>query len=251
MALLFSFAASAGQRPFIYAYDTNIVSTGNIELEQWMWIEGPPRGQNNPAGYWVWWGPVVGATQHLEVAVPLQVNSANGTTWLSSFDADLRFRLFPQDDRDGFQALLRAAWHQQIANNEHYNGQSGSSRLDFNVSASYGSASELHAVFELGAQIPVTNLQPNNEYTWTYDVGIAYPVVPSLPALQVAAELYGQVFFDSSPPQTGGTQPTLWLGPSVSWSGTRYWATLGVLTHLTPTSQTSDYLLRLVWAVAL
>jgi hypothetical protein len=242
MALLAPLAASAGQRPFIWAYDTNIVSTGNIELEQWLWIEGPQNGAaNSNPEYWVWWGPVVGVTQHIEVAVPFQIHSAGTSTSLASFDADFRFRLFSQDDRDGFQALLRVAWHQTIYNSP--------SRFDFNLSTSYGSASELHVVAEVGGQLPVTNVGVNTPAIGTYDVGVAYPLLRSLPALQVAAEAYGEVFFDWQIAK--GTSPNLWVGPVVAWSGGRYWATLGALVHLTPTSQTSEYMTRLVWAVAL
>jgi hypothetical protein len=248
MALLAPLAASAGQRPFIYAYDTNIVSTGNIELEQWMWIEGPTHAPASPPGYWVWWGPVVGVTPHLEVAVPFLVNSTAGITWLSSLEPDVRIRLFPQDDRDGFQALLRAAWHEAIANNEQYPG-AGASRFDFNLSASYGNASELHALLELGAQIPVTHLAPDTYLTGTYDAGLAYPVFRSLPALQVGAEAFGQLFFQWQGSKT--YPPNHWLGATLAWSGGRYWATLGLLVSLTSMNHTPEYLTRLVWAVAL
>jgi len=238
--LLLPCAASAGQRPFIWAYDTNIVSTGNIELEQWLWIAGPWVGNN--ADWWVWWGPVVGATPHIEVAVPFQILSSGGQTSLDSFDADFRFRLFPQDDRDGFQALLRAAWHQSVSS------YSQPSRLDFNLSTSFGSASELHVVVELGAKVPAS-VFGKEPLTGTYDIGAVAPAVRSLPALQLGAEAYGEVSFDWQ--GASGLPTNLWLGPVVAWSGTRYWATLGVLVHLTSTWQTPEYLTRLVWAVAL
>jgi hypothetical protein len=241
VAMLAPLAASAGQRPFIWAYDTNIVSTGNVELEQWLWIEGPVHTMpSTPPDYWIWWGPVVGITQHIEVAVPFQVHASGPSTSLASFDADFRYRLFPQDDRDGFQALLRAAWHQTIYNSP--------SRVDFNLSASYGSASELHLVTEVGGQIPATNVgtQP---IMCTWDVGAAYPVVRSLPALQLGAEAYGEVFFNWQ--GANANPPNQWLGATVAWSGGRYWATLGVLVALTQMTQTPEYLTRLVWAVAL
>jgi hypothetical protein len=126
-------AVHAGQRPFLFAYDTNIVSSGNIELEQWLWASGPAPAQRGPAIYWLWWGPVVGINPHLELAVPFQVKEVGGTTELASFDADLRWRLFPQDDRSGFQALLRTSYHQATV----YNA-SLPTRFDSNLSFSYG-----------------------------------------------------------------------------------------------------------------
>ena len=49
-----------------------------------------------PSAYWVWWGPVFGLSQHLELALPFQVRATQSVTELESFEADLRYRLFPR-----------------------------------------------------------------------------------------------------------------------------------------------------------
>src|SRR3954469_15651346 len=89
--------AEAGRRPFIWVYDTEIVPKGDVELEQWLWARSrAPAFPQRPATYWIWWAPVFGLSQRLELALPFQVRSTQSTTELESFEADLRFRLFPR-----------------------------------------------------------------------------------------------------------------------------------------------------------
>ena len=64
-----SLSAEAGFRPFSFTFDTKTLSRGDVELEQWMWgkVDAPPAGAS-PA--WIWFAPVYGVTQRLEVALP-------------------------------------------------------------------------------------------------------------------------------------------------------------------------------------
>jgi len=221
--------AHAGQRPFLWAYDTTIVSAGNIELEQWLWI----RASDRPL-YWVWWSPVVGVTRHIEVAAPIQINETNGLTELASMDLDVRWRLFPQDDRSGFQGLLRTAFHRDTVLDR--------SRLDFTLSTSYGKPDRPRLVAELGGQLSApSGPQPS---VGTYDVGFAYPFADG--ELQLAAESFGSMKFD------GTTTPAVYAGGTVAWTSGRFWVTLGALVGLTNPTQTWPRVLpRLMCAVSL
>src|SRR5438045_3051266 len=91
--LLWSSAAQAGRRPFIWTYDTEIVPRGDLELEQWLWAKTrPPSLPAKRAAYWIWWAPVIGLAPRLELAIPFQVlATAAGTTTLDSFEADVRY----------------------------------------------------------------------------------------------------------------------------------------------------------------
>src|SRR4051794_18084075 len=93
LALLPS-AAHAARRPFTWAYDTAIVPDGELELEQWLWMRGRNVADSSePAHYWIWWGPVFGIGDHLELALPFQILSeGGGGTWLDDFEVDLRYR---------------------------------------------------------------------------------------------------------------------------------------------------------------
>src|SRR5688500_14625846 len=58
--------ARAGIRPFIWTWDTQILAPGDVELEQWLWAKTrAPAAPGVPGTYWIWWGPVIGLTEHL------------------------------------------------------------------------------------------------------------------------------------------------------------------------------------------
>jgi hypothetical protein len=240
LLVLASSQASAGERPFLWAYDTTIVPNGNVELEQWLWVRGaiPPTAGNpeQPAGYWLWWSPVVGVTRHIEVAVPFQVLASKGGTFLNSFDADVRWRLFPQDDLSGFQGLVRTAYHQET---------SGASRFDFNVSASHGGPTDPRMLVEIGGQVPLV-LDPVKPETakGTVDLGFAYPFMDG--RLALSAEAFGFLSFEDHP------TPSVSLRGGLAWISGRFWVTLGLLVSLTaPTEYIPRFMPRLIWAVAL
>ena len=76
VGLAWASPAQAGRRPFIWTYDTEIVPKGDIELEQWLWARSrAPAFPDRPSNYWIWWGPVLGLSQHLELALPFQVRA--------------------------------------------------------------------------------------------------------------------------------------------------------------------------------
>src|SRR5260370_27419828 len=81
--------AEAGRRAFLFAYDSEIVPEGDVELEQWWWSESriaanPGAGRPNPrpALYWIWAAPVIGLSNHLELTLPLQIVSTRNNTSL-------------------------------------------------------------------------------------------------------------------------------------------------------------------------
>jgi len=227
-------AAQAGQRPFLWAYDTNIVSTGNLELEQWLWFKGSSPGTS--AQYWVWWSPVVGITRHLEAAVPFQLEDPGTGARLASLDADLRWRLFSQDDRGGFQGLVRAAFHRDTALHR--------SRLDLTLSTSWGDRTDPHVMLELGAQLAALSGSQAAPHVGTYDAGVAFPFQNG--ELQLALESFGTLRFD------GKLTPDVYAGGSVAWTPGRFWVTLGTLVGLTsPTGPWPRFMPRLTWAVSL
>jgi hypothetical protein len=229
--------AEAGRRPFIWGLDTETVPQGDVELEQWLWArtQSPDLKADRPAVYWIWWGPVVGVSNHLEVAAPFQVSATGaGPTALESFELDVRYRIFSRTEQEGFQPLLRAAWHQAIQTKN-------PSRLDANAVLSYGPPDALHAVVDLGVRLGVAS---DMSALGTYDAGLSYAFFEG--ELKVALELFGEVGLSNDATQHH------FVGLNVSWTRGRFWVTAGTLVGLTAISEnTPSFMPRLIWAIAL
>lgn len=242
MALAWATPAEAGRRPFIWTFDTEITPKGDVELEQWLWARSrAPIPAGRPSVYWVWWGPVLGLSQHLELALPFQVRATRGVTELESFEADFRYRLFPRGDDSAFQPLVRAVWHQAIAS-------SGPSRVDLNAVGSYELESGLRLVLDLGVQVGIPALRGGAgpaRVVGTYAAGVSYPVLPD--ELRLSLETFGEFGLWEQPQGAH-----LFAGPTVAWTFGRTWVTAGVLVGLTALApETPRFMPRLIWAVAL
>jgi hypothetical protein len=238
-ALVQAGPAGAGIRPFIWTWDTQILAQGDVELEQWLWARTrAPAAPDVPSNYWIWWGPVFGLTQHLELAVPFQVQATHRSTWLESFEADLRYRIFSRNDDGKFQPLVRAAFHQVI----HAPGTR--SRLELNLVGSYGGPDELRATLDLGARISISDPA---QVVGTYAAGVSYPVREDL---RISAEVFGEIEAAAGP--TPSDLPHHFVGASVSYVRGRMWITAGSMVGLTPLFPTTPHFMpRLIWAVAL
>jgi hypothetical protein len=233
--------ARAGRRPFTWAYGTDIVPDGDVELEQWLWAKGR-RGTRpgEPASGFIWWAPVFGVTDQLELAVPFQVVGNREGTHILSFDVDARYRLRPRGEKEGLQTLLRAAWHHAFLGDS-------LSRLDGNLILSYGSLAELHLNLDLGLQVGLPQLKAQGgaaQVQGTYDLGLALPLREG--EWQVGGELFGELPFGDLSRQHH------FIGPSVALTRGRVWATLGVLFGLTGLfPDTPVFMPRFMWAVVL
>ncbi|MFE8597664.1 hypothetical protein [Archangium violaceum] len=234
--------AEAGRRPFIWVWDTEIVPKGDVELEQWLWAKSRAPGvPERTSNYWVWWGPVFGLTQRLELAVPFQVLATRDRTQLESFDADLRLRFNPRGDDSPWQGLLRVAYHHTIHTTQ-------PSRLDANLVQSFETEGGLRLVLDLGAQVGLPALRGQEgpvRLLGTYAAGVSYPLVED--EWRASLEAFGEIPLQGIP---GGQHH--FVGADVAWTFGRTWVTLGVLVGLTPLfPETPQFMPRLIWAVVL
>jgi hypothetical protein len=236
--------ARAGIRPYIWTWDTQIVPQGDVELEQWLWVRGKPKDVPTAvADYWLWWGPVLGLTEHLEIAVPFQTvaRSTPQTFWFDSVEVDARYRIFSRNDDGKLQPLVRAAFHQSVRSPGMY------SRLDANAVLSYGALSELHATADLGARVSLPFLSVSSaapRVQLTYAGGVSYPFTPELHA---GVEVFGEIDVANPPVPTDVAHH--FVGASFGYQKGRVWLTAGMLVGLT--TLTPQFMPRLIWAVAL
>ncbi|HEX8436911.1 hypothetical protein [Archangium sp.] len=236
-------SAEAGRRPFIWVYDTEIVPKGDVELEQWLWVKSRAPGVSRQrSAYWIWWGPVFGLTQRLELAVPFQVVATRDTTRLDSFDADFRLRLNPRGHDGAWQPLVRVAWHQAIHG-------TGPSRVDANLVQSFQTEGGLRLVLDLGTQVGLPALRGQERpvrLLGTYAAGASYPLSED-GELRASLEAFGEL-----PLQDLQGEQHHFLGADLAWTFGRTWVTLGVMVGLTPLfPETPQFMPRLIWAVVL
>src|SRR5712692_7789524 len=96
--------AIAGRRPFLLAYDSEIIPEGDVELEQWLWSESKiPARPRVPARYWVYWSPVIALSNHLELYLPVQWVATSTSANLETLSAELRYRIFPREHEEAFR----------------------------------------------------------------------------------------------------------------------------------------------------
>jgi hypothetical protein len=227
VALLGS-AAEAGRRPFFWVYDTEVLPARAVEVEQWVWAARMPGGAGDHAS--LWWAPVVGLTDQLELALPVEWYWRRGQgTAFDTAGVDLRWRLFSADpDQAGpWVPLLRVGVKSVI----------GSDALIGEANAVVGVdvGPRLHAAVDLGV-IARTGV---SAITGTYAAGASYLVTDEL---RLGAELFGELFFNSASPGF------VMAGPNLSYTLGRFWLTAGALIGL---SNAAPRLMpRLIWAVA-
>lgn len=235
-------SAEAGRRSFTWVYDTEIVPQGDVDLEQWLWARArAPARQGDRSRYWVWWAPVFGLSQQLELAVPFQLIGTGERTEMDFVSADFRFRLKPRGDDSPLQQLVRLAWIQTIRD-------SGSSRLELNLVQSHQWDSGLRLTADLGLQASHPLLEGRTgglSLLGSWAAGVSYPVVAD--ELRLSLELFGDAGL-AGPPRPVHQ----FIGVDVAWSFGRMWVTAGALVGLTPLfPDTPAFMPRLIWAVLL
>lgn len=254
LALLLSFPALAGKRPFTWGWGTDILPEGDVELEQWLWAKGrAPANEAKPATGYIWWSPIFGLSEHVELSVPFELKATRDGANLNFFAVDLRYRLKPRSDQGGFQTLFRGAWQHSFLSGDR-------SRLDGNMIMSWGSARELFVNVDLGMQLGMPWLRGDAGPVFpvlTYDVGVAYPLNPE-GEWQGGIELFGELPLMLDTPGyaprfgDGLSKMHHFAGPTVSLTRGRMWATLGVLFGLTPFFPDTPIVMpRFMWAVVL
>jgi hypothetical protein len=102
--------AQAGRTHFGWLYGTDTLPERGVELESWVQDQG---GLGTIDQTWLWWAPVFGVTDRLELALPVEWSWSRDDTKTATrferFGAELRWRLVDPDPVEAgpFAALLR------------------------------------------------------------------------------------------------------------------------------------------------
>ncbi len=227
--------ASAGKRDFIFTWDAETVNKGDLELEQWLWARAfvPPT---DTARGWIWFSPVYGLFDHVEIAFPWEVAVTPAGTSLADFAVEGRFRLYDPSNDDLFlHTTIRAMYQQNFANPE--NAGLVSPYIPWaglNVIFALGNLHGTHGTIDIGG---VTDLHFGavKMIRQTVGAGMTFKVADEW---QLGAEYYHQLQFGGAPITLyeGKSSHQFFAGPDVGFARGRVWATLGCLIGLTDNS---------------
>ncbi len=249
--------ASADRTNHLFLDETQMLPEGDVELQQWVWAEGQiPSMPGRLVTGWVWLGPSVGISSHLELSLPLVVVASSQQTVLNSISLVARYRFFPREQDEGFQPVIRVEYQQPLSNYSGgtYYAPNGSvtdysyaypPQLKVLLVATYGNLTGVRATLNLGVQLGLPFLQSSSYASFsalgTAGLGVSVPLGTEF---RVAAEFEGQL------PLTGQVSPNvgqLFLGPSVAWTRGQIWVTFGSLFGLTHNS--NRFLPKVLWGI--
>lgn len=242
LLLLLVAPARAARTSHLFLDESQLVPEGGIELEQWVWAYGRvPNRIDRPASMWLWWGPAISVSNHLEFELPLQVVAIPDETYLHSIGLVARYRIFPREDDDGWQPLIRVAYGHPL------DPAAGPPSLETTFVLTVGSLQGVRTTFNVGVLMGLPFLQETTPGTFSVlgrgGLGVSFPLGQEW---RVAGEFFGQL------PIHGDTRPSkgqMYLGPSVAWTRGPFWITFGSLFGLTGDS--SRYYPRVLWGIAL
>ncbi len=113
--------AFAGRTRFGWITDTETIPQRAVELESWV-LELDGKGDPPTDQTLVWWAPVIGLTDRVELAIPVEIaltRNAMGqsSTQLLRFGGEVRWRLVDPDPVEAgpFAALVRVAAKRPVA----------------------------------------------------------------------------------------------------------------------------------------
>jgi hypothetical protein len=228
-------AAHAGRRVFGWLHDTDMLPERSVELEQWV----SEHSGNTPEWTTIWWGPIVGVTDQIEIAMPVEIRYDETPTGdvseLYTWGLDLHWRLVTSDAETApkIVPLVRAGVARMIQD-----GVRG--ELGLTVTADLG---RVHVVAEAGAVVVKVE---ETTYDLRYGVGAVYALTEDRD-LRAGVEVFGQVALHDTQDPKRDPDPWFSAGPTLFWSHGRFWATANLGFGLNEWAP--DYAPRIIWAV--
>ena len=213
--LLAEGAAHAGRSHFGWLYDTETVPERGVELEQWV-TDQRRQGPTHEDETQIWWAPVIGITDQLELAVPIQWEWTDADapvtprTFPAYYGAELRWRLVTSDpvEAPALVPLIRVAVDKPITE-----GDSAQVQADAVISYTCG---RVHATANLGLY---GDLHSGPD-VWATRSG-AGASIEVTDELRLGAEGYGEFGLTSG----GSDDDWAVVAPNLSWTHGRFWLT--------------------------
>jgi hypothetical protein len=229
--------AQAGRSRFGWLYDNEVLPERGVELQTWVY-ERNGRTDVNLKETSIWWGVLVGVTDQLELAFPVELEwlrsdaKPEATFTVEKFGAEARYRFTKQDleNPDGVGTLVRLAAKRDV-------GVRDRLLLEGDLVLGY-TAGPVHLNIDAGFAAKIT--RDDREFTLRPGLGLAFEVKKDL---WFGAEVYGEVNLDQDLKQTR------WfgVGPGMAWTHGRFWLSASYLVGV----YQIDSAPRVIWGVLL
>lgn len=210
VALLVPATASAGRTYYGWLYGTEVLPERGAELMSWIAEENKLDEEKTTETRW-WIGPLIGITDQLELAIPVEVawdrddSTGKAFTSFDRYGAELRYRLVTQDPVDAppLVPLVRVAMFRSVVDREMWIPEA-----DFVVSFEQD---RFHAIADLGAYGEIT---PNDTH---FEVRPGAGVsIRAIGDVRFGAEVHAELTLDN-----GGSWAV--VGPNMAWTHGRSW----------------------------
>jgi hypothetical protein len=212
-------SAHAGRSHFGWVPATEVVPERGVELETWI-LERNGVGEDDevdttPDETSIWWTTVVGITDRVELAVPIEIKSlhgagSGGATLLYGFGAEARWRLVSPDREEAgpVAPALRVGFHRLINQRDRVRASAG-----FGLGADVGE--RVHMAADVGAVSVMS--EDDASFELRPAAGVSLRV---LEQLRVGGEVYAELTLR-------GDDEGDWVaaGPNLAWTHGRFWIT--------------------------
>jgi hypothetical protein len=208
-------SASAGRTFYGWLYGTEVMPERGVELQTWVYEVDDLETNNHSKTTSLWWGPLIGVTDQLELALPIEFEwiSADGmgtNFTLQRFGVEARYRFVSQDPEDmpPFAPLVRVAVKRDVV-------ERAATRLEGDLVGSY-QAGPVNVLADLGiaAQLD-TDPMKEDIVEARPGAGISIEVIEGL---RVGGEIYAELNLQ-------GNDDKGWagIGPNFAWTYGRFW----------------------------
>lgn len=204
--------ASAGRDYFSWLYGTEVLPERSAELMSWISEENDVKDEGHAAETRWWVGPLIGLTDQLELALPVEMSwdralGAPTRNGLDRYGVELRWRMVTQDpvDAPAIVPLLRVGVKRIVAT-------SGRSEVSPEVDAvvSY-EAGIVQVLTDIGIYGEVSG--DTHHFEVRPGAGVSVLAVGDL---RFGAEIFAEIALDD-----GGSWAA--VGPNFAWSHGRSW----------------------------
>jgi hypothetical protein len=224
--------ADAGRTPYGWLFGTEVIPERGAEIQTWVAEENgtPPADRHDTT---LWWGALVGVTDRLELALPVEMrwrdqDGAAPSFTVHWFGLEARYRLVSQDpvEAPALAPLVRVAVKRDVTVRDRV-------RVEADLVVSY-TAGRVHALVDAGA---VGELgRDDSHFELHPGAGVSFAITGEL---RLGAEVYAELSLDSE------RESWAVVGPNVAWTHGRFWlsAAFGIGVYQIDTAP------RVVWGI--
>ncbi|HEY1558170.1 MAG TPA: hypothetical protein VGF94_25250 [Kofleriaceae bacterium] len=210
--MVVSGVAHAGRTYYGWLYGTEVLPERGAEWSSWLQEQNGQDPNNFHETRW-WTAPLIGITDQLELALPIELawnvaNDQNPRTTFDEYGAELRYRLVSQDpiDAPGFVPLIRVALYRSIIDRNAWIPQA-----DFVLSYEQG---PVHALVDLGGYGEIDGVSSSH---FEFHPGAGFSI-RAFGDVRLGAEAHAELSFDD-----GSSGNWAVVGPNMAWSHGRTW----------------------------